>query len=105
MPGAFLLNIGRGNAVDSYALTEALNSGHLAGAGLDVAEPEPLPKDHPLWDAKNVMITPHISGFYHLPETLERIVRIATENLQKFLAGEELRNEVDFATGYRKFKG
>ncbi|MBR5475049.1 MAG: D-2-hydroxyacid dehydrogenase [Lachnospiraceae bacterium] len=103
--GAFLLNIGRGNAVDSYALTEALNSGHLAGAGLDVTEPEPLPKDHPLWEAKNVMITPHISGFYHLPETLERIVRIATENLQKFLAGEELRNEVDFATGYRKFKG
>ncbi len=105
-PGAFFLNIGRGSAVDSYALADALNSGHLAGAGIDVTEPEPLPADHPLWDAKNISITPHISGWYHLPETLERIVGIAAENLETFLAGgEELRNEVDFETGYRKFKG
>lgn len=103
--GAFFLNIGRGSAVDSYALAEALNSGHLAGAGIDVAEPEPLPADHPLWDAKNIMITPHISGYYHLPETLERIIRIAAENLGAFEEGKELRNLVDFTTGYRKFKG
>ncbi len=102
--GAFFLNIGRGSAVDAAALAEALNTGRLAGAGVDVTEPEPLPEDHPLWDAKNVLITPHISGQYHLPETFERVVRIAAENLAAFRDGRELRNEVDFATGYRKLK-
>lgn len=101
---AFFLNIGRGSAVDALALADALNNGQLAGAGVDVTEPEPLPKDHPLWDAKNVLITPHISGQYHLPETFERVVRIAAENLAAFRDGKELRNQVDFATGYRKFK-
>lgn len=101
---AFFLNIGRGSAVDALALADALNNGQLAGAGMDVTEPEPLPKDHPLWDAKNVLITPHISGQYHLPETFERVVRIAAENLAAFRDGKELRNQVDFATGYRKFK-
>ena len=72
--GAYFLNVGRGNAVDSYALAEALNSGHLAGASVDVTEPAPLPKEHPLWDAKNLLITPHISGNYHLQETHERII-------------------------------
>lgn len=100
--GAFFLNVGRGSAVDSYALADALNSGHLAGASVDVTEPEPLPSDHPLWDAKNLLITPHISGNYHLKETHERIVRIAADNLDRFMRGEKLRNVVDFATGYRK---
>ena len=100
--GAFFLNVGRGSAVDSYALADALNSGHLAGASVDVTEPEPLPSDHPLWDAKNLLITPHISGNYHLKETHERIVRIAADNLDRFIRGEKLRNVVDFATGYRK---
>lgn len=102
--GAYFINVGRGGAVDSYALSEALNSGHLAGAAIDVTEPEPLPKDHPLWDAKNILITPHISGNYHLKETHERIIRIAAENIERFLDGRELNNIVDFATGYRKFK-
>lgn len=102
---AFFLNIGRGSAADNLALADALNNGQLAGAGVDVTEPEPLPQDHPLWDAKNVLITPHISGQYHLPETFERIIRIAAENLAAFRDGRELQNQVDFATGYRKFKG
>lgn len=100
--GAYFLIVGRGNAVDSYALAEALNSGHLAGASVDVTEPEPLPKEHPLWDAKNLLITPHISGNYHLQETHERIIQIAADNLARFMQGRELRNIVDFATGYRK---
>ena len=100
--GAYFLNVGRGNAVDSYALAEALDSGHLAGASVDVTEPEPLPKEHPLWDAKNLLITPHISGNYHLQETHERIIQIAADNLARFMQGRELRNIVDFATGYRK---
>lgn len=104
-PGAIFLNIGRGNAADNYALAEACNSGHLGGACVDVTEPEPLPADHPLWDAKNVMITPHVSGFYHHPETLERIVRIAADNLKAYQEGKELKNLVDFETGYRVFKG
>lgn len=103
--GAYFLNIGRGTAVDSDALTEALNSGHLAGAGVDVTDPEPLPKEHPLWEAKNVLITPHISGYYHLPETFERIVRIAAGNMAAYRDGKELKNQVDFTTGYRKFQG
>lgn len=101
-PGAIFLNIGRGNAADSEALTAALNSGHLGGACLDVTEPEPLPMDHPLWNAKNVMITPHISGMYHLPETLRRIVGIATENMKAYYAHTTMRSVVDFETGYRK---
>lgn len=86
--GAFFINIGRGNAVDSYALADALNSGHLAGAGIDVTEPEPLPADHPLWDAKNILITPHVSGGYHLAETHNRIIGIAAKNLELYLKGE-----------------
>lgn len=98
-PGAYFLNVGRGSVVDSRALANALNSGHLAGAGLDVTEPEPLPKDHPLWNAKNLVLTPHISGWYHLPETHERILGITAENLKAFLAGTPLRNQIDLNTG------
>lgn len=100
--GAVLLNVGRGSAVDSFALNDALRSGHLGGACLDVVEPEPLPADHPLWEAPNLLLTPHISGFYHLPETLERVVRIAVFNLEAFVKGQPLKNQVDFATGYRR---
>ena len=101
---AFLLNVGRGNAIDTEALCRVLEEGRLGGCGVDVTDPEPLPPDHPLWDAPRMVITPHISGQYHLQETFERIVRIAGENLEKFLAGdaEHMRNLVDFETGYRK---
>lgn len=94
--------MGRGNLVDTQALCDALERGRLSGAGLDVTDPEPLPPDHPLWDLPNAVITPHVSGFYHLPETLERIVRICADNLKAYLAGEPLRNPIDFQTGYRK---
>ncbi len=100
-PGAILLNVGRGFIVDTQALCDALQSGRLGGAGLDVTEPEPLPPEHRLWQIPNAVITPHISGFYHLKETHERIVGIFAENLGRFLRGEPLRNRVDFSTGYR----
>ncbi len=99
---ALFINCGRGNAVSSAVLYDALASHKIAAAAIDVAETEPLPADSPLWQLENLVITPHISGGFHLPETFERIVDIAAENLAAFLAGRELRNEVDFATGYKK---
>lgn len=100
--GAVLLNVGRGFIVDTEALCDALERGHLSGAGVDVTDPEPLPPTHRLWNIPAAVVTPHISGFYHLRETHERIVGIFLENLRHFQAGEPLRNLVDFATGYRK---
>lgn len=99
---AVLLNVGRGFIVDTEALCDALERGHLSGAGVDVTDPEPLPPTHRLWNIPTAVVTPHISGFYHLRETHERIVGIFLENLRHFQAGEPLRNLVDFATGYRK---
>lgn len=100
--GAYLLNVGRGYIVDSGALCDALESGRLAGAGLDVTDPEPLPPDHPLWRVPTALITPHTSGYYHLKETHWRIVQIFVENLKRFLSGGELLNQVDFASGYKR---
>lgn len=100
--GAVLLNVGRGTIVDTDALCAALQSGKLSGAGLDVTDPEPLPADHPLWKQENAVITPHVSGGFHLAETHDRIIRIMAENLTAFLAGRPLKNVVDFETGYRK---
>lgn len=100
--GAVLLNVGRGFIVDTEALCDALERGHLSGAGVDVTDPEPLLPTHRLWNIPTAVVTPHISGFYHLRETHERIVGIFLENLRHFQAGEPLRNLVDFATGYRK---
>lgn len=101
-PGAVVLNVGRGYIIDTEALCDALESGRLGGAGLDVTEPEPLPKGHRLWSIPTAVITPHVSGGYHLHETHERIVDIFIENLSRFLRGGELKNQVDFETGYRK---
>ena len=100
--GAVILNVGRGTIIDMEALCDALESGKLLGAGLDVTNPEPLPKGHRLWQIPTAVVTPHISGYYHLQETHERIVRIFAENLKKFFKGEELKNSIDFSTGYRK---
>lgn len=102
--GAFIINGGRGSVIDSDALLAALRSGKLAGAGLDVTDPEPLPEGHPLWDEPNALITPHISGLFHLPETLDRLVHLSAENLKLFLAGEKPKNIVDRKTGYRTNK-
>ena len=98
--GAILLNAGRGSAVDTMALVDALNEERLAGVGLDVTQPEPLPADHPLWACPNACITPHVSGGMHLQQTHENIVRIACGNLRAWLAGEPLTNEVDYERGY-----
>lgn len=98
---AVVLNAGRGTAIDTEALTEALYAGKIAGAALDVTDPEPLPADHPLWDAPNTVITPHISGGFALPETLEQIVDLFAANLKHYFAGEPLENVIDMATGYR----
>jgi phosphoglycerate dehydrogenase-like enzyme len=100
--GATLLNIGRGSAVDTMALCDALSSGRLYAAALDVTDPEPLPSGHPLWKAENALITPHISGFFHLRDTYDNIIDIFVNNMERFHAGLPLLNIVDFSTGYRK---
>lgn len=100
--GAVILNVGRGTAIDTEALCDALENGKLMGAGLDVTEPEPLPKEHRLWKIPTAVITPHISGFFHLKHTHDKIVEIMAENLKRFVNGEELINQVDFETGYKK---
>lgn len=99
---AILLNVGRGTAIDSLALAKALQGRSIYGAGLDVTDPEPLPEDHPLWDAPHCIITPHVSGGYALPETLEKILNLSIENLERYEKGEALHNIIDFSTGYVK---
>ncbi len=100
--GATLINVGRGNAVDTEALCDALEDGKLYAASLDVTDPEPLPSDHRMWKIENALITPHISGFFHLRKTYENIVDIFIENLTRFLDGKELENIIDMNSGYRK---
>ena len=98
--GAILLNAGRGSAVDTGALCDAVESGRLGGAGLDVTDPEPLPEGHRAWSVRDILITPHVSGGYHLPYTHDRIVEICGENLRRFRAGEPLLHRVDRKEGY-----
>ena len=99
---AIIVNVGRGTAIDSLELAKALNEGRLAGAMLDVTDPEPLPADHPLWDCENCLITPHTSGKKRQRDPFERICRRATVNLANFLAGKPLESVVNVKTGYRK---
>ena len=98
---AVLLNVGRGKTLDTEALTRALQEGRIAGACLDVTDPEPLPSEHPLWEMDNVILTPHVSGLFELPETLEKILDICIENLECYLVKRPLRNVIDRKTGYR----
>ena len=97
-PSAFLVNVGRGNVIDTPALIDALNSGRLAGAGLDVTPEEPLPVDHPLWDAANVWITPHVTS--SSPNGRKRTMGLFLDNLERFRAGMPLENVVDYGEGY-----
>ena len=84
--GAFLLNVSRGAIVDGAAVAQALASGQLAGAGLDVADPEPPPPGHPLWTAPNLILTPHVAASKSEPA----VARHAAENVRRFIAGEPL---------------
>jgi phosphoglycerate dehydrogenase-like enzyme len=91
-PTAVFVNVGRGELVDQAALTDALASGRLAGAGLDVFDPEPLPPDDALWDLPTVIISPHNSGSSN--GTTGRVAEIFLDNLGRFVRGEPLHNEV-----------
>jgi phosphoglycerate dehydrogenase-like enzyme len=97
-PTAHLYNIARGAVVDQAALVDALRSGRLAGAGLDVFEHEPLPEDSPLWDLDNVILTPHVAGA--TPHYFERAAALFADNLDRFLSGQPLHNRYDPARGY-----
>lgn len=96
----FVINVGRGMAADTDALADALNEGAIAGAAIDVTYPEPLPGDHPLWTARNLILTPHISGDMGLPYTVDRTVEIFCDNLKRLVRGEQLTHVVDIAAGY-----
>jgi phosphoglycerate dehydrogenase-like enzyme len=91
-PGAWFYNVGRGSTVDQPALIAALESGRLAGAWLDVTDPEPLPPDHPLWRAPNCFITPHLAGG-QADETGHQ-VRHFLENFSRFTAGGDLIDRI-----------
>ena len=98
--GAYVVNVGRGTAIDQDALIKALDSGHLAGAALDVVVPEPLPADHPLRKAKNLLLTPHVAGNMTLGYTCERNVQLFCENLENYAAGRPMHHLVDRRKGY-----
>lgn len=85
-PTAFLINIGRGEVIDESALIHALESGKIAGAALDVFSQEPLPKEHPLWKTKNLILTPHVGGTSTI--YVDQVLSIFEENLLRFLRGE-----------------
>jgi phosphoglycerate dehydrogenase-like enzyme len=96
--GTLFVNVGRGAIVKTQALIDALDAGRLAGAGLDVTDPEPLPADHPLWDRDDVIVTPHVAARAEL--TRERRWDVLRENMRRFGAGEDLLNVVDKRLGY-----
>jgi len=96
--GALFINVGRGASVVTDELVAALEDGRIGGAGLDVTDPEPLPADHPLWHARNVLITPHVSASVELGEEPRWL--ITRENLRRFAAGGRLLSEVDVQRGY-----
>ena len=89
-----------GSALAHDALMEALNAERIAGAALDVMIPEPLPADHPLWDTKNLLLTPHVSGNMSLPLTRDKDVDMFCEDLENYAAGRPLLRLVDRKRGY-----
>ena len=97
-PSAYFINVGRGKSVVTDDLIAALNAGHLGGAALDVQDPEPLPTGHPLWSARNLIITPHISA--GSDAQMQRFWLLVRENLRRYTRGERMLNEVDIERGY-----
>ena len=98
--GAYIVNVGRGSAIDEDALADNLESGHLAGAALDVFQTEPLPADNRLWKIKNLLITPHVAGNMTLPYTKDKNVNMFLEDLRNYKEGRPLRYLVDRCLGY-----
>ncbi len=96
-PNLHIVNIARGAIIDTAALTAALHEGRIAGATLDVTDPEPLPAGHPLWSAPNVRITPHMA--WSSVDTPRRIFRLFIDNIGRFARGEPLINQVDPVVG------
>jgi phosphoglycerate dehydrogenase-like enzyme len=96
--GSYVLQVSRGAIVDEPALVDALEEGHLSGAGLDVTATEPLPVGDPLWTAPNLVITPHASA--HSALTTELVYSILSENVGRYVRGEPLLNVVDKQRGY-----
>lgn len=97
-PGAYFISVGRGESTVTADLVAALKDGRLRGAGLDVTDPEPLPRDHELWRLPNVIITPHISS--QTVQARQRMATVAIENVRRYAAGEKLLNVVDLKAGY-----
>lgn len=97
---AIVVNVGRGSAIDQEALMEALNAGRIAGAALDVVVPEPLPREHPLWSTRNLLLTPHISGNMSLGYTCDINVDMFCRDLENYAAGRPLEHRVDRKRGY-----
>jgi D-2-hydroxyacid dehydrogenase (NADP+) len=96
--GSFFVAVSRGGLYDTPALVKALDSNRLAGVGLDVTDPEPLPKGHPLWKFPNVVLTPHVAG--NSPGSYARRVVVFKENISHFVRNEPMRNVVDKQKGY-----
>jgi phosphoglycerate dehydrogenase-like enzyme len=97
-PSAYIYNVGRGASIEPTALVQALQEGWIAGAGLDVTDPEPLPADSPLWEMPNVILCQHTSG--SSPYNADRITDIFLDNLSRYRRGEVLSNLVDKVQGY-----
>ncbi len=95
-----LINVGRGSSLDQDALMDALNSGKIAGAALDVTTPEPLPADHPLWNTKNLILTPHVSGNMTLDITCDLDVNLFFDNLTRYCRKQPMKHIVERSVGY-----
>ena len=95
---AVFINVGRGETVVTDDLVAAIRAGQIAGAGLDVAHPEPLPPGHPLWSLPNVIMTPHIAASSN--KMVGRIVTLQVENLRRYVAGDAMLSVVDLERGY-----
>ena len=98
--GSYIINVGRGSAIDEEALADNLENGHLGGAALDVFQTEPLPQNSRLWKIKNLIITPHVAGNLTLPYTKDRNVEMFLEDLKNFTAGLPMKYLVDRKLGY-----
>jgi phosphoglycerate dehydrogenase-like enzyme len=97
---AVIVNVGRGNSLDQYAVRDALNEGRLAGAAIDVFLQEPIPQDDVLWGTKNLIITPHVAGNLTLRHTALKNAAMFCEDLENYAAGRPLKHLVDRKRGY-----